>query len=131
MKPKILLVDDDALIHQLYGPHLERAGYQVVGARDGEQAVELANKELPQVVIMDLIMNKVDGLEAVLALRRARSTKAIPVILISADAQFYGCERQFAEIGAQGFLSKPFSPMRLLGEVRRVDTEADRPLIEV
>ena len=120
-----MLVDDDPLMHRLYQPHIERAGYEMVGAMDGGEAVQLARREPPLVVVMDMMMPEVDGLAAMLALKKAQTTKDIPVILISANPQCYGYQRQFEAVGAEAFLSKPFSPARLLAEIRRLDPQAN------
>jgi len=112
-------------MHRLYQPHIERAGYEVVGAMDGGEAVQLACREPPRVVVMDMIMPEVDGLAAMLALKKAETTKDIPVILISANPRCYGYQRHFVAVGAEAFLSKPFSPARLLAEIRGLDPQAN------
>ncbi len=66
-----MLVDDDPLMHRLCQPHIERAGYEVFGAMDGGEAVQLACREPPLVVVMDMMMPEVDGLAAMLALKKA------------------------------------------------------------
>ena len=85
MAPKVLLVDDDRLIHQLYQPHIERAGYELVSAFKGNDAVELAARELPQAIIMDIMMPELDGLSAVREMKLDDRTKNIPVIVITAN----------------------------------------------
>ena len=65
MAPKVLLVDDDPLIHRLYRPHIERAGYQVLNASSGVEAIELATRELPQLIVMDIMMPELDGLSEI------------------------------------------------------------------
>jgi CheY-like chemotaxis protein len=121
MPQKILFVDDDPLMHMLYRPHIERAGYQVLAAHDGLEAVETAARELPQLIIMDIIMPNADGLTALRELKKAEATKSIPVIITTANVGAYAAARQEAETsGASGFLSKPLSPAKLIEEIRRV-----------
>jgi CheY-like chemotaxis protein len=121
MPPKILLVDDDALMHLMYRPHLERAGYQLLSARDGVEAVQTAAREIPQLILMDVMMPKTDGLTALRELKRADATKFIPVIVITANVDAYVACRQESELaGAAGFLSKPLSPAQLVKEIQRL-----------
>jgi CheY-like chemotaxis protein len=121
MPPKILLVDDDALMHLLYRPHLERAGYQLLSARDGVEAVATAAREIPQLILMDVMMPKTDGLTALRELKKAEATKSIPVIVITANVNAYIASRQDSELsGAAGFLSKPLSPAQLVKEIQRL-----------
>ena len=85
MKPnrltKILFVDDDPLMHELYRPHVERAGYEWIGARDGQKAIEMVARESPCLVVMDVQMPERDGLSTVMELKKGESTRAIPVIV--------------------------------------------------
>jgi CheY-like chemotaxis protein len=117
---KILIVDDDTLMHMLYRHHLERAGFQVLTAINGREAVEVATRELPQLIFMDIMMPEVDGLTALRELKKSDATKAIPVIVITANVSEYTASRQEATMcGAAGFLSKPLSPTQMLDEIRR------------
>ena len=121
MPQKVLLVDDDPLMHMLFQRHLERAGYQMISAMDGQEGLEIAARELPQLIVMDLMMPEIDGVEAIRRLRKNDSTKAIPVIVITANVGAYeASQRESAVCGAEGFLTKPLSPARLLQEVQRL-----------
>jgi CheY-like chemotaxis protein len=117
---KILFADDDPLMLRLYQHHLARAGFSVVGASTGREAVETADCQKPQLAILDYLMPEMDGLFALLELKKAESTKAIPVIVISADPDGYRYQRQFTDAGAAAFLTKPFSPAQLLEVVHRL-----------
>ena len=117
---KILFVDDDPLMHKLYKPHVERAGYEWVGARDGEEAIELAARESPCMVVIDVQMPEKDGLSTVLELKQAVATKAIPVIMMTSTPEYYIRKRQFTEAGAAIFLTKPFGPGQLLDAISRL-----------
>jgi CheY-like chemotaxis protein len=121
MPPKILMVDDEPLMHLLYKNHLERAGYQVLMADDGSEALELAARERPRLIVMDVLMKNMDGLAALRALKKSEVTKAIPVIIITAHVSAHHAARQESEAaGAALFLTKPFSPPQLLGAIQRV-----------
>ena len=89
MPQKVLVVDDDPLMHMLFQRHLERAGYQMLSAMDGQEGLEIAARELPQLIVMDLMMPEIDGVEAIRRLRKNDSTKAIPVIVITANVGAY------------------------------------------
>jgi len=122
MAQKVLIVDDDPLIPLLLQHHLERAGYQVIGAQNGRQALEVAARELPQLIVMDIMMPELDGLTAVRQLKKNEATKDIPVIVIATSA--HPMVQQEAEVaGAAAFLMKPFGPARLLADIRRLIPE--------
>ena len=114
MAPIILMVDDDLIVHRLYQPHIERAGWRMIGAANGREAIEVAGREKPQVIVMDIMMPEMDGVEAVLELKRDPSTKGIPVIVITSNPQYYQNKAAFTEAGAALFLPKPFGPAQLL-----------------
>lgn len=121
MTQKILIVDDDVLMHLLYRQHLERAGYQLIVAADGQEAMETAARELPSLIFMDVMIPGINGLSALRELKKADATKAIPVVVISSNVTTYNASRKEAEqSGAAGYLSKPFSPAQLMAEVQRL-----------
>ena len=114
---KVLVVDDESYMHRLLQHHLERAGYQMLNANNGREALELAGRETPDLIVMDVMMAEMDGLSALRLLKKTEATKAIPVIMITASA--HHITRQEAEqSGAALFLTKPFSPTQLLQAVR-------------
>jgi len=121
VKPKILFVDDDLLMHQLYRPHLERSGYEMFDAMDGAEAVRIAFRETPNVVVMDMLMPGTDGTTSILRIKEAESTRRIPVIAISGEGYFHCLRKALSDLGIQCFLSKPFSPAKLISEIRKVD----------
>ncbi|HZR17816.1 MAG TPA: response regulator [Verrucomicrobiae bacterium] len=120
MPPKVLLVDDDRLLHRLYRPHLERAGYEMTSAFNGAEAVEAALRELPQVIVMDIMMPEMDGLSAIRELKRDDKTKLIPVIVMTANPQYHLSQMESQWAGAAVFLTKPFGPASLVAAVQRV-----------
>lgn len=116
---QILVVDDDPVMHKLFQHHLERAGYQMLSAANGVEAIEIATREQPGLIVMDVMMPDKDGLAALRELKKADATKAIPVIVITANSHFLA-RKESENSGAAMFLTKPFSPTQLLNEVRRI-----------
>jgi CheY-like chemotaxis protein len=124
MAIKILVVDDEPYMHRLLQYHLERAGFQMLNAKNGREAIELVQRELPSLIVMDVMMAEMDGLSALKELKKADATKNIPVIMITASA--HHITRQEAELsGAALFLTKPFSPTQLLMSVRTLVAEVE------
>jgi len=119
MANTVLVVDDDQLMHRLFQHHLERAGYRVVTALNGREGIDVATRELPQVIVMDIMMPDIDGLAALKELKKMDITKAIPVIMITANSHHIS-RQESEESGAALFLTKPFSPTQLLNEIRRL-----------
>jgi two-component system alkaline phosphatase synthesis response regulator PhoP len=119
MGTKILFADDDPLMQRLYRPHIERAGFKLVEARTGREAVEAAAREEPQLAIVDILMPEMDGMSVVLQLKRAEATRAIPVILITGDPESYQQKKRYVEAGAAMFLTKPFGAAQLLEAIHR------------
>jgi two-component system chemotaxis response regulator CheY len=121
---QILVVDDDQLMHRLFQHHLERAGYQMVSAMNGREALELAARQPPHLIVMDIMMPDTDGLAALRELQKSDATKSIPVIIITASS--HNMMRKESEAcGAAIFLTKPFSPTQLLNEIRRLVPPTD------
>ena len=121
MKPKVLILDDDPLMHMLYKKHLEQAGYEPLAAKDGAEAIAVAGRDGPDVILMDIMMPGMDGLSTLRELKHTETTRAIPVIITTANLSAHTASRREAELGgAASFLPKPFSPAQLLGEVRRL-----------
>jgi two-component system cell cycle response regulator DivK len=105
-KPKILVVEDFEDSRSALRQLLESNGFQILEANDGEQAVEAALRESPDLILMDLTLPRVDGLEATRQIRTRRSAQALPIIIISAyDAAEVRAEALAA--GGTAYLSKP------------------------
>ncbi len=111
-KKRVLLVDDEERIVNFLALKLKVSGYQVVCASDGEKGLELALSTNPDIMLLDIIMPGIDGLEV---LRRLRKFSDVPVIVLSAKERI--SEEVFA-LGANGFMSKPFNPDDLLSKVK-------------
>jgi DNA-binding response OmpR family regulator len=116
-KAKVLLVDDETAITTNLAPFLERAGYVVAVAGNGEEALQKIGSFAPELVIMDVLMPKLDGREALRRLRQAGNW--IPVILLTQVGE--SAERAMAlEEGADDYLNKPFDPHELVARIRAV-----------
>ncbi len=120
--PLVLCADDDRDILALLALRLERAGYRVVQAVDGEQALSLARELHPHVLVLDVMMPRMRGTEVIAALRADEATAGIRVVLLSARAQEADVERGL-EAGADAYLAKPFQAPELLEVVARLAAE--------
>jgi DNA-binding response OmpR family regulator len=110
--PLVLVADDEEDIRALVAFRLKRAGYEVITAADGAEALTLATTRLPDLIVLDVMMPKATGLEVTRSLREQDSTRDIPVILLTARAQEADVASGF-EAGADDYVKKPFSPMDL------------------
>ena len=114
MTHTILVVDDEARIVKLVRDYLERAGFAVLSARDGEAALLLTRRERPDLIILDLMLPGVDGLDVC---RRLRQESAVPIIMLTARVE--ETDRIVGlELGADDYVTKPFSPRELVARVR-------------
>jgi len=118
-KQVILIADDDEDILQLVSFRLERSGYTVIKARDGQEAIEAARKQVPDLAVLDVRMPKYDGYEVTRALRADEATKRVPVILLTAKVQDGDVQRGF-DAGADDYVRKPFSPQELRSRVQAI-----------
>ncbi len=119
MTHKILIADDDPIIIKLLQVNLEMEGYDVVTAQDGQDAVEKAGKEHPDLVMLDIMMPRMDGWAARQALLADPALKDIPVIFLSARAQQADLRKGY-EAGVAEYITKPFDPVDLLDVVQKV-----------
>jgi DNA-binding response OmpR family regulator len=117
--PLVLVADDDPDILTLVGFRLERAGYDVLPAHDGEEALALALERQPDLAILDVMMPKLDGYEVTQRLRDNSATSGMPVILLTARVQEADITRGF-EAGADDYIKKPFSPQELRARVQAI-----------
>ena len=116
MSGKILVVDDEAKIVKLVRSYLEQAGYTVVEANDGQTALIQARREKPDLVVLDLGLPGIDGLDVARTLRRERDT---PIIMLTARIE--ETDRIVGlELGADDYVTKPFNPRELVARVRAV-----------
>jgi DNA-binding response OmpR family regulator len=114
--PVVLIADDDPDILTMVQLRLERSGYTVLAARNGRQAVELAELHLPDLAVLDVSMPELSGLDALIALKGVPRTQTIPVILLTARASQNDIDAGLAA-GAAEYMVKPFSPQELAARV--------------
>jgi two-component system, sensor histidine kinase and response regulator len=113
---KILVIDDDSGLREVIRLSLEHAGFEVVEAENGATGVQLAGSQLPDLILCDVRMEKMDGYRTLAALRQDNATAPIPFILMTGQADTAGM-RQGMELGADDYLSKPFTVPQLLAAV--------------
>jgi DNA-binding response OmpR family regulator len=118
-RPLVLVADDDPDIRSLVVLRLERSGYEVVAAGDGEEALATALERNPDLALLDVMMPKLDGYEVTERLRREDATRHLPVILLTARVQETDIARGL-EAGADDYVKKPFSPTELRARVQAV-----------
>jgi DNA-binding response OmpR family regulator len=119
VKPKILVVDDEPDALELIAFNLKNAGLEVLTAENGDQALRLARSQLPDLILLDLMLPEVDGLEVCKILRRDAATSAIPIIMVTAKAA--EMDRVLGlELGADDYVTKPFSPRELVLRVKNL-----------
>jgi DNA-binding response OmpR family regulator len=118
-RPLVLVADDDPDILELVTFRLERSGYDVIQARDGEDALRVATELHPDLAVLDVMMPKATGYEVTRQLREQDTTSDIPVILLTARVQEADVARGF-ESGADDYLKKPFSPQELGARVQAI-----------
>jgi DNA-binding response OmpR family regulator len=112
----VLLVDDDPVILRLLEINFGIEGYEVLAAADAPAALDLARRSRPDVVVSDVMMPSMSGLELMAALRGDDRTRAIPVLLLSARAQLDDVEAGL-DAGADDYVTKPFEPLDLVERV--------------
>lgn len=124
-KLKILIADDDEDILRVLAKRLTDAGYDVVKARDGKEAVEYAHKEKPDVTIMDVTMPQMNGFEAAKELRSKLETAVIPIILLT-GRQDKESELKGIDAGADDYITKPFDSDKLLARIKMLLRRRER-----
>jgi DNA-binding response OmpR family regulator len=122
---RVLVVDDDPVILELLRINFEIEGYEVLPATDGEQGLAKARDEEPDVVLCDIMMPRLDGIELVTRLRGDPRTAHLPVVLLSAKAQKVEVDRGLS-VGADDYVTKPFDPLELLDRVNAVLAKSRR-----
>ncbi len=119
VKPKILVVDDEPEAVELIEFNLRAAGFDVATAPDGAEALKKAQALVPALVVLDLMLPEIDGLEVCKMLRRQPATASIPIIMLTAKAA--ELDRVLGlELGADDYLTKPFSPRELILRVKKI-----------
>jgi DNA-binding response OmpR family regulator len=123
---RVLVVDDEAVVRDVLTRYLEKEGFRVDAAEDGEAALELAARSRPDIVVLDLMLPKVDGFEV---FRRLRGLGDVPVVMLTAKGE--EVDRLVGlELGADDYVSKPFSPREVVARIRAVLRRGDRAPID-
>lgn len=117
-KKRILLVDDEKDLVYAVTMQLEAAGYEVVAAYDGKEALDKAKKEKPDLIILDLMLPKMDGYKVCRMLKFDQKYRKIPVIMFTARAQ-EADKKMGEEVGADAYITKPFDPQALLEKIKK------------
>ena len=128
MGRKILVVDDEAVLVETIAYNLEQAGYQVTTAADGASALEVARRESPDLIILDIMLPEMDGLEVCRQLRRDSNTALTPIIMLTARGDEID-KVVGLEVGADDYVTKPFGRRELLARVRALLRRAN-PILE-
>jgi len=118
-KGKILVVDDEVNITQILEFSIGAEGYEVIAAQNGEEAIDKARREQPDLIILDIMMPIIDGYEACRILKANPLTKNIPVILLTAKGRDID-KRLGYEVGATDYIIKPFSPNKLIDRIHEL-----------
>jgi DNA-binding response OmpR family regulator len=122
----VLVVDDDPVILKLLEVNFEMEGFTVLVARDGQEGIDVARADQPDLIVSDIMMPKKSGLELVIELKGDSSTREIPIILLSAKAQNADV-RSGMDAGADDYVTKPFEPLDLVDRVNRLlETRASK-----
>jgi two-component system response regulator VicR len=127
-KKKIIYIEDESEMIDLVRLILGRKGYEVIGAKGGHDGLEIVQKELPDLVLLDLMMPDMDGWQVYQQLRTAETTRDIPVIIITAKAQSIDKVLGLHIAKVDDYISKPFNPKELIDSVESVmaKREAER-----
>jgi len=123
----ILVVDDEANILELLQYNLTKNGYQVTVAPSGEEALNVAKTDVPDLILLDLMLPGVDGLEVCRTLKAHSKTAHVPIIMLTARGEEVDIVTGL-ELGADDYITKPFSPRVLLARLRNVLRKQSRPL---
>ena len=118
-KERILVVDDEEDILELVRFNLSKEGYQAICAETGERAVEMARSEMPDLIVLDLMLPGMDGLEVAKFLKNNPETQHIPIVMLTAKGEESDVVTGL-ELGADDYITKPFSPKILLARVKAV-----------
>lgn len=119
MKTKILLVDDEEDILDLLEYNLEKEGYEIIRAMNGNQAIEVAQKELPDMILMDVMMPDLDGIEACRRIRGIQGLEKIFVVFLTARSEEYSEVAGF-DAGGDDYISKPIKPRILISRIKAI-----------
>ncbi len=131
---RVLIVDDEEDVLELMRYHLDKSGYKIETAASGEEALTVARKILPDIIVLDLMLPGIDGFEVCRNLKNDLKTERIPIIMLTAKGEETDVVSGL-ELGADDYVTKPFSPKVLMARIRRilhrmVSRDLDRPPIK-
>ena len=122
-KIKILLIEDDTFLLNMYATKFELEGYEIISADDGEKALKAVGKEKPDIILLDILLPKMDGFEVLQELKKNEETKAVPVILLTNLSQRDDVEKGLA-LGAVDYLIKAhFMPTEVVEKIKKILSE--------
>ena len=119
MKTRVLVAEDNKDILKLLRLWLERLNYEVIAAKDGIKAIELATAETPDLIIMDIVMPKLSGLEAASQIKNNPETQGIPILAVTGTGQTRSQKNDLQTV-CDGYIAKPFTFQNLEAAIRRV-----------
>lgn len=114
---KVLIVDDEVDVVEVVTVLLEHEGYQIMKAYDGKEALEIVDKETPDLIILDIMMPEIDGVEVCRRLRQREELKEVPIVMFSAKLSAIDKKESF-DAGADGFISKPFNARGFIAGIK-------------
>jgi two-component system, OmpR family, alkaline phosphatase synthesis response regulator PhoP len=115
-RKKVLVVDDEVHIVELVRVCLEDTDYEIIEAYDGQEALDKARSENPDLILLDVMLPKMDGYQVCRNLKSSEDTRDIPIVMLTAKGQEVDKVKGF-QAGADSYMTKPFSPLRLLTEL--------------
>ena len=119
---KILVTEDSATILQMLKGTLSEAGYEVIAASDGQQALDLARTEKPDLIMLDVMLPKIDGYKVCRMLKFDERYKAIPIIMLTGRTK-ESDEQTGLEVGANAYIKKPFQPETIIEKIKELLTK--------
>src|ERR1700761_929745 len=119
VKPTVLIAEDENALVTLLRYNLEREGYRVLDAKDGEEALLVASEERPDLVLLDWMMPQLSGIEVCRRLRTRQETRNVPIIMLTARGE-EGDRIRGLDTGADDYMTKPFAMTELLARIRAV-----------
>lgn len=118
MSAKVLVVEDNEMNMQLVEYLLEEGGFQILKATSGEDALQIANSDIPDLILMDIHLPGMDGLTVVREMKNAEKTKGIPILALTAHAM-RGDKDRFLEAGCDGYISKPIDVKTFVSSIEK------------
>jgi len=123
---KILIIDDDEDIRKLVSYHLSLSRHEILAAENGKEGLEIAVKQKPDLILLDIMMPEMDGLEVCISLKKDRKTKSIPVFMLTSKSRMGDVESAF-KVGADNYITKPFDAKDLNNIIKRKYRKLKKP----